>query len=349
MANINGSPRINGKKPRSPLGSTSLAEIAAIAGVSEATVSRVLNHKYGVAAKTRAQVEEALQTVGYERSTKGDIVLILVPILADALFAAMCDAVEKELSPQSLRAVICPVYPGSVAELDYVADLADMGVAAAVFLSSSNTLKNADPGPHHLLESRGIPYMTVNGGFADANVPVVSTDDWQAAELAVAHLYDLGHRRIGLIAGPAGNIPADRRVEGFLAAMDARDLADAEDLVVRHHFTIEGGRHATDELLSLGVTAIVASSDNMALGAYRSAQRKGLRVPDDVSVVGYNDSYMLDFTAPALTSVRQPIERIAGLCARTLLTMVQNRPVRTTEILVEPELRIRASTSPPPA
>jgi DNA-binding LacI/PurR family transcriptional regulator len=341
-----GAARSAGKKPRSPAGSMKLAEIAAIAGVSEATVSRVLNRKYGVAQKTREQVEEALRAVGYERGTKGEVVLILVPNLSEAIFADMCDAIEKALSPQSLRAVICPVYPGSVFERDYVEALMDMGIAAAVFLSSSNTLRNSDPGAHQLLESRGIPYISVNGGFADAAVPVVSTDDWQAAELSVSHLYDLGHRRIGLTAGPVGNIPADRRVEGFLNAMDARDLTDAEDLVVRHYYSLEGGRHAADELLELGVTAIIASSDDMALGAYRAVTRRGLRVPQDVSVIGYNDSYMLDFTDPGLTSVRQPIERIAEFCARTLMTMVQNRPVHTDEVLIEPELRIRSSTAP---
>ncbi|WP_197061114.1 LacI family DNA-binding transcriptional regulator [Microbacterium mangrovi] len=334
------------KKPRSPAGSMKLAEIAAIAGVSEATVSRVLNRKYGVAQKTREQVEAALRTVGYERATKGEVVLVLVPGLNEAFFANICDAIEKALSPQSLRAVICPVYPGTVFERDYVEALIDTGIAAAVFLSSSNTLRNADPVAHQLLESRGIPYISVNGGFADTDVPVVSTDDWQAAELSVAHLHDLGHRRIGLTAGPVGNIPADRRVEGFLAAMDARGLTDAEDLVVRHYYSLEGGRHAADELLALGVTAIIASSDDMALGAYRAITRRGLRVPDDVSVIGYNDSYMLDFTDPALTSVRQPIERIADFCARTLMSMVQNRPVHTDEVLVEPELRIRNSTAP---
>lgn len=337
-----------GRRTRSPAGTVRLAEVAAIAGVSEATVSRVLNRKYGVSASTREQVERALQQIGYERPVKGEIVLILVPGLKTPVFAAMVTAIESELTPHGLRAFVCPIVPGSVIERDYIEPMLDAGIAAAVFLSASNTLRNADPMARQLLEGRGIPYVSVNGGFPEAATPVVSTDDWRAAELAVSHLYDLGHRRIGMCAGPVGNTPADRRVEGFLEAMDARGLSDAEDYVVRHHYSVDGGRHAADELLPLGVTAIVASSDDMALGAMRAATRRGLEVPKDVSVIGYDDSYLLDFTDPPLTTVRQPVESLAETSVRTLITMIQNRGVQAGEVLIDPELRLRQSTGPAP-
>ncbi|MGX5697475.1 LacI family DNA-binding transcriptional regulator [Agromyces soli] len=338
----------NGRRPRSPAGTVRLAEVAAIAGVSEATVSRVLNRKYGVSAQTREQVERALQQVGYERPVKGEIVLVLVPGMRTPVFAAMVNAIESELTPYGLRAYVCPIVPGSAQERDYIEPMLDAGLAATIFLSASNTVRNADPVARQLLEARGIPYVSVNGGFPDGEMPVVSTDDWRAAELAVSHLYDLGHRRIGMCAGPVGNTPADRRVEGFIDAMDARGLGDAEDLVVRHHYSVDGGRHAADELLPLGVTAIVASSDDMALGAIRAAVRRGLEVPRDLSVVGYDDSYLLDFTDPPLTTVRQPVESLAESCVRTLVTMVQNRSVPPTEALIDPELRLRRSTGPAP-
>ncbi|MFD6178582.1 LacI family DNA-binding transcriptional regulator [Isoptericola sp. NPDC060282] len=338
----------SGRRPRSPAGTVRLAEVAAIAGVSDATVSRVLNRKYGVSVSTRKAVEKALRQVGYERPLKGEIVVILVPGLKTPIFAAMTWAIEQELTPHGLRAFLCPIVPGSVMERDYIEPMLDAGMVAAVFLSASNTLRNADPMARHLLEGRGIPYISVNGAFSDGQSPVISTDDWHAAELAVSHLYDLGHRRIGMCAGPAGNTPADRRIEGFVAAMDARGLNDAADYVVRHHFSVDGGRHAADELLARGVTAIVASSDDMALGAIRAAKRRGLEVPKDVSVVGYDDSYMLDFTDPPLTTVRQPVETLAENCVRTLVTMIQNRTVRATESFVDPELRLRGSTGPVP-
>lgn len=331
-------------RQRALSGGIGLAEVAAHAGVSEATVSRVINRKYGVSASTREAVERSMRTLGFAREVRGELVLLLVPDLVNPIFAQLCNAIESELSPHGLRTVLCPVHPGTVQERDYVASLADTGIAGVVFLSSMNTLRNSDPGAREMLESRGIPFVSVNGGFADVAAPVFSSDDWRAAELAVLHLFDLGHRRIGMCAGPVGNTPADRRVEGFVQVMDRLGLPDPEDFVVRHHYNVEGGRHAAEELLPAGVTAIVAGSDEMALGAVRAIQRRGLSVPGDISVIGYDDSPMLDFTNPPLTTIRQPVDHLAEHTARGIVALIGARDVRSDEVLLEPELRLRAST-----
>jgi alanine racemase len=331
---------------RAPQGTASLAEIAAIAEVSEATVSRVLNRKYGVSASTRQTVEDALRKVGYERPIDNELVVLLTPNLTNPIFARQAERIENVLSPYGLKTVICPVYPGTVQERDYVTALMDSGVAAIVFVSSSNTIRNADHRAVQLITSRGIPYVSINGGFPESEAPVVSTDDWRAAEIAIAHLHDLGHRRIGLLAGPVGNIPADRRVEGFVAALDARGVENPEDLVVRNYFNFEGGQQAAAALLSLGATALVASSDEMALGAYRAVERAGLSVPNDISVIGYDDSPLLDYTNPPLTTVRQPVERIAEHVGRIVTSLIAKREVGDQEVLVEPEIRLRRSTAP---
>nr|WP_232827681.1 substrate-binding domain-containing protein [Jiangella endophytica] len=275
-----------------------------------------------------------------------ELVLLLTPNLSNPIFARQAERIENVLNPYGLKTIICPVYPGSVQERDYVAALMDSGVAAIIFLSSSNTLRNADHRVVQLIASRGIPYVSINGGFPESDAPVVSTDDWRAAELAVGHLHDLGHRRIGLLAGPVGNTPADRRVEGFIDAMKRRGIDSSEDLVVRNHFNAEGGHQAASVLLAQGATALVASSDEMALGSYRAVERAGLAVPRDVSVIGYDDSPLLDYTAPPLTTVRQPLERIAEHVGRLTTSLISNREVDDTEILIEPEIRLRSSTGP---
>ena len=333
---------------RSPVGSTSLAHIAQLADVSEATVSRVLNRKYGVSATTRQAVEDALREVGYERPMDNELVLMLTPNLRNPIFAQQADRIENELSPHGLKSIICQVYPGTPQERDYVEALIDSGVAAIIFLSSSNTLRKADHRVLQLVQSRGIPFVSINGGFPETDAPVVSTDDWRAAELAVAHLWDLGHRRIGMIAGPVDNIPADRRVDGFVQAMDRRGVEDCDDLVMRAHFNFEGGRQAAAALLTQGVTGLVASSDEMALGAYRAVERVGLRVPDQVSIIGYDDSPLLDYTAPPLTTIRQLTEPIAEHVGRIVTALIAKRTVSPEEILIEPELHLRASTGPAP-
>ncbi|MCZ4603527.1 LacI family DNA-binding transcriptional regulator [Streptomyces sp. Lzd4kr] len=350
MTTGNGSePPKRRKGTRAAIGSMTLAQVAQAADVSEATVSRVINRKYGVAPATRQAVEEALKQIGYERPLDNRLVVMLTPNLKNPIFALQGERVENELNPYGLTTIICPVYPGTPRERDYVESLVDAGVAAIVFLSSSNTLRDEDHRVVQFVESRGIPYVSINGGFPEYEAPVVSTDDWRAAELAVGHLWDLGHRRIGLLAGPTGNLPADRRVEGFLQALQRCGVDNPEQFVVRQHFNVEGGQQAAATLLGQKVTGIVASSDEMAFGAYRAAERVGLSVPKDVSVVGYDDSPVLDFIGPPLTTVRQPIERIAENVARIVTSLISNRTVSNDEILVEPELRLRRSTGPAPS
>ncbi|MFI6320094.1 LacI family DNA-binding transcriptional regulator [Nonomuraea sp. NPDC050556] len=322
-----------------------ITEVAALADVSEATVSRVINRRTGVSAKTREAVERAMAELGYERSTKGHIVAVITPWLSNPFFADVAELIESALAPHGLKGVLCPAMPGGIQERDFVIALADHGVAGVVFLSANNTLVNGDPETYNVLAARRIPFVGVNGGFEGHDAPVFSTDDYLSAELAVDHLWSLGHRRIGLASGPTGNHPADRRVEGFVTALEKRGAGDA--LIVRQNYTIEGGQSATTELLRQGVTAVVAASDFMALGAIRAVRRQGLSVPADVSIVGHDGSMIMEFVDPPLTTVRQPIDRLAKAVARGMVALVSNQDVPKGELLFSPELVVRGSTAPP--
>ncbi|MFF0424689.1 LacI family DNA-binding transcriptional regulator [Streptomyces sp. NPDC004520] len=324
-----------------------ITDVAAHAQVSEATVSRVINRRQGVSRKTREAVERAMAELGYERQTQGQLVAVVTEFVSNPFFADVAERIESALAPHGLKTVLCPVFAGGVQELDYLTSLVDKGIAAVVFLSSSNTVEGADTDGYELLRQRRVPYVGINGEFADGvPAPVFSTDDALAAELAVDHLHRLGHRRIGMASGPSGNRPADRRVRGFVEAMARRGLDDAERWVVRQSYSVEGGQAAATALVGLGATAIVAASDFMALGAVRGIRRQGLSVPGDVSVVGYDGSAVTEFTDPALTTVRQPADRLALEVGRSVLALVGNREVPTGELLFDPELVIRASTGP---
>ncbi|MFC8506625.1 LacI family DNA-binding transcriptional regulator [Streptomyces sp. NPDC057411] len=324
-----------------------ITDVAALAQVSEATVSRVINRRQGVSKKTREAVEHAMAELGYERQTQGQLVAVVTEFVSNPFFADVAERIESALAPHGLKTVLCPVFPGGVQELDFLSSLVDKGIAAVVFLSASNTVEGADTDGYELLRQRRVPYVGINGEFADGvPAPVFSTDDALAAELAVDHLYRLGHRRIGMASGPSGNRPADRRVRGFVAAMARRGIDDAPRWVVRQSYSVEGGQAAATSLIGLGATGIVAASDFMALGAVRGIRRQGLTVPDDISVVGYDGSTVTEFTDPALTTVRQPADRLALEVGRSVLALVSNREVPTGELLFDPELVIRASTGP---
>jgi DNA-binding LacI/PurR family transcriptional regulator len=323
-----------------------LADVAREAGVSEATVSRVLNNRAVVAPDTRRVVEEAVRRVGYARASLGNLVLLVTPGLSDPFFSQLSGRIAAALAVQGFRAVIAPAAAGSTQELEYVAAMADAGMVAAVFVSASNTLAHADPSIPRVLDQRRIPFVCINGPFAGTRTPTLSTNDRLASELAVEHLWRLGHRRIGLIAGPPGNRPSDLREAGFRAAMRMRN--GEEDVVVRTEYSIEGGASAVSRLTDLGVTGIVAASDEMALGAVRAVRRAGLDVPSDVSIVGYDDAFPLEYMDPPLTTVRQPMDRIAAAVVPVLTRMVQGFPMDHGELLFDPELIIRASTAAPP-
>jgi LacI family transcriptional regulator, repressor for deo operon, udp, cdd, tsx, nupC, and nupG len=325
-----------------------IAEVAQAAGVSEATVSRVINNRGTVAADTRKAVEDAARKVGYTRARTGSLVALVTPGLHDPFFALIADRIVAALSPHGLRGVIGSAPVGSAQELDFVSAMVDAGAVGAVFVSASNTLESADPGVHRLLESREVPYACINGGFAGSRAPVLSTDDRRAAEMSVDHLWKLGHRRIALIAGPEGNRPSDRRVQGFHAAMRARGAAEADGAVVRHEYSIEGGMSAASRLYAdHQVTAIIAASDEMALGAIRAARQSGLDVPAGLSVMGYDDALPLEYIDPPLTTVQQPIDRLAAAIAPVMAALIRRRPVEESELLFAPQLIVRASTAPP--
>jgi LacI family transcriptional regulator, repressor for deo operon, udp, cdd, tsx, nupC, and nupG len=325
-----------------------IADVARAAGVSEATVSRVINNRGVVAPETRKAVEEAMRSVGYARSNVGSVVLLVTPGLEDPFFAHAAERIAAALGMHGLRGVVCSAPVGGTQELDFVSVMVDAGIVATIFISASNTLEEADPGVHRLLTRQNVPFVCINGAFEGADAPVLSTNDTLASELAVAHLWGLGHRRIGLIAGPRGNRPSDRRVSGFLQAMADRGAEPDQALVVRHAYSIEGGVSATTALFGscADVTAIVAASDEMALGAVRATRRTGRAVPGDVSIVGYDDVYPLDFMDPPLTTVRQPIERLATAVAPIVIAQVRGRRPDATELMFDPELIVRASTAP---
>jgi DNA-binding LacI/PurR family transcriptional regulator len=324
-----------------------LADVAKQAGVSEATVSRVLNGRPGISDSTRAAVLTALDVIGYERPSslrgrKARMVGLVVPELQNPIFPALAEVVAGALAQRGFNAVLC-TRTGSMSEAEYVEMLLERQVSGMIFAGGQYAEADA-PHDHYtrLLQLR-LPVVLLNAAADHLEFPRVSTDDAVAMEQAYAHLAALGHQRIGLILGPTDHVPSRRK----LSAYEAVTGGLADELVERTRFSLEGGHAAAARLLARGVTGIVCASDPMALGAIRAARRAGKSVPGDLSVVGYDDSAFMSCTDPPLTTVRQPIEAIGKAAVEMLVGQIEGLPVTVEELFFEPEIVARGSTAPP--
>ncbi len=330
-----------------------LAEIAAHAGVSEATVSRVLNDKPGVSDAARGSVLTALDVLGYERPSRlrrrsAGLVGLVVPELENPIFPAFAQVIDDALAGRRFTPVLCTQSPGGISEDEYVESLLDHGVAGILFVSGRHADSGADHERYRTLVDRRLPVVFINGYVAGIDAPFFSTDDHDAMAIAVRHLAQLGHSRIGLAIGPARYVPAARKQEGFAAALGdvlGTTAAEARRWTAEGLFTVEGGAAAARQLLEQGATAVVCGSDLMALGAVRAARELDLDVPGDVSVVGFDDSRLIQFLDPPLTTVRQPVQAMAGAAVSALVDAIDGRPVPSREYLYKPELVLRGSTA----
>ncbi|MGD0556051.1 MAG: LacI family DNA-binding transcriptional regulator [Streptosporangiaceae bacterium] len=329
-----------------------LSDVAKKVGVSEATVSRVLNGKTGVSESTRESVLTALDVLGYERPTqlrrgRARLIGLVLPELQNPIFPALAEVVGGALAQRGFTPVLCTRTAGGMSEADYVSMLLEQQVSGVVF-AGGHYAEQAAPHDHYrLLHERGIPCVLFNAAIEHLEFPCVATDDMTAAEQAFTHLASLGHQRIGLVLGPEDHMPSRRKLESFrsLTADAGFDVAPVEHAL----FSLEGGQAATTRLLRHGITGIICASDPLALGAVRAIRRAGLSVPGAVSVVGYDDSAFMNCTDPPLTTVRQPIESMGKAAVALLVDQIENAAVYPEELLFEPELVVRGSTGPAPA
>lgn len=337
------------KKPR-------LLDIAEVSGVSTATVSRVLNGKPGASDDVRNAVLAALDMLGYERpailrhKTSG-LVGVVVPELNNPIFPAFAQGLEYRLAQHGYTPLLCTQSPGGTTEDEAIELLLGQGVSGIIFVSGLHADSSVALDRYHDLRSRGIPLAFINGWADGVDGTFVATDDAAGMDGAVRHLTSLGHTRIGLAIGPDRLVPAQRKIAAFRAALAGYlDIADAEPHIFRTLYTLEGGQVAAENLLDSGHTALICGSDLMALGAIRGVRGRGLHVPRDVSVIGYDDSPLIAFVDPPLTTVHQPVGALCQTVVAAILGELDGNPGPRTELLFRPDLVVRESThAAPPA
>jgi len=330
----------------------SLREVARHAGVSVATASRVANGSFAVAPATRARVERAMRELLYVpagRRSETGLIGVLVPELANPIFPALAQAIETRAAPDGLASILCNTGEAAFREIDYVHMLLDRRVEGMIFISCEMTnLRGQHSHYLKLAEEEGAKLVFVNGAIHTLDVPSVGVDERAAGEIATQHLLELGHERIGFVAGLEHYLPTQLKAAGRASALTAAGI-DPAGLTVHADFSTEGGGRALEELLDLPEppTGVICSSDMMAIGALHAAYRRGIRVPEELSIVGFDGIDATNWTIPELTTVEQPIAQIADTAVQTLQTLIEQPGRALPSSYFRPLLRVRSSSAPP--
>jgi DNA-binding LacI/PurR family transcriptional regulator len=328
-----------------------LRQVAAHAGVSLATAWRVAANADSVRLETRERVERAMRALLYTptapRPATGMIGL-LVPELANPIFPAFAQAIEMRAAEVGLSSILCNTTGATYREVDYVHTLLDHRVEGMIFVSCEMTNLRGEHGHYAQLAREGARLVFVNGAISSLDVPSVGVDERLAGEIATRHLIELGHERIGFIGGPEHYLPTRLKLAGRASALQAAGL-DPERLVAHAEFSVEGGRAALASLLSrsTSATGVACSSDVMAIGAMLEAHERGIRVPEQLSIVGFDGIEATTWTRPELTTVEQPIVRIADAAVQALRQLIGDADARPASSYFAPTLKVRKSTAPP--
>ena len=330
---------------------TRIQDVARIAGVHASTVSRVLNPRTrGLVSEAVAErIESLARKLGYSpdpvasglRTRRSATIGVLIPDIANPVFPLSLRGIEQALAAAGYTAIMANTDNDAARARDALQRLAARRIDGIIIATS--TRRDALIG---LCSGLELPAVLVNRAADGRKVSAVINDDSAGIALAVAHLYALGHRAIGHVAGP-GNISTGRaRRAGFLAAIKAHGLA-APPVAVAGSYSIAAGERACTQLLGLGrrISAIVAANDLLALGCYDALKRRGLACPRDMSVTGFNDMAFADRFDPPLCSVRIPHRVMGEAAARLLLARIADPRAPIQEIKLQPELVVRASTA----
>jgi LacI family transcriptional regulator len=348
MTTADRSPTAGAGKP-APAGArrTTLAAVAHLAGVSIATVSKVVNGRSDVAPETRSRVQELLRRHDYvapvdrrtesaERPTvevqfAGD----LKPYVAEALGGVVEAATELGVS-----VVISQPDRGP----RWARDLVSMGRRALIAVTSVYTPAYLDA-----LTQAGLPLVVLDPlHLPHSEVNSVGPTNFAGGFAATQHLLGLGHRRIAYLGGPAVAAANQARAHGYRAAMEARTTPVPEAYIRSGEFAFQTGVQGAAALLDLAAppTAVFAGNDEIALGVVEAARTRGLRVPEDLSVVGFDDTLLARVASPPLTTVRQPLREMGGVALRTALRLADGEKLESHHVELATELVVRASTAP---
>ena len=329
---------------------TTLATIATEAGVSLPTVSKVVNGRPDVAPSTRARVERLLHEHHYSRGgprrhRRSDLIDLVFNGFDNPWAVEILRGVEEWCAAHSTAVAVSAVRHGDAPPVSWASALADHATDGVILVTSE--LTDVQTGQ---LGGAGVPLVVIDPVNAPPpDIPSVGATNWAGGLAATEHLIELGHKRVAAIAGPGNYLCSRARIDGYRSALERAGISFDPELVRHGDFHHEGGFAQGHELLNLPdrPTAIFAGSDQQAFGVYEAARQRGLRVPEDLSVVGFDELPVARWAPPPLTTVRQPLAEMGRTAAQMLSELVEGGSLRSTRIELSTELIVRESTAAP--
>lgn len=326
-----------------------IQDVAQAAGVSTATVSRTLSKPSVVAKATREAVLNAVAATGYRvnatasnlRRQRTGTVIVLLPNLANPFFSQILAGLASVLTPAQFGMLIADTQSGPDPE-ERLRHYLTSGQADGLILLDGTLSPDA-------LSVAGRPPVVLACEWMGRDLPSVRIENGKGAALAVGHLAQLGHRKIGHVTGPRGNVLTETRLDGFRSALSGLGLPCLDDWIIEGDFSMDSGAAAGRHWLGMAdrPTGIFLSSDEMAIGFLGEVQRAGIRVPEDVSIVGFDNIEIAQHLSPGLTTIRQPRTQIGVRAAELLLTLIESGSLVGQSEVIEVEFIRRGSAARP--
>ncbi len=334
-------------------GRPTIRDIAALARVSPATVSRVINGRPEVSEAVRERVLRVVAEHGYSvtrpplTGMRSGLVGVTLPLIHHSYFSEILAGVGEAFYEHEIPMVLCPTLHEHDREVTLLQRLRHGTTDGAILI-----LPEEDQEELAALQEQGYPFVIIDPRMTpDERAPTVSASHLSGAREATEHLLGLGHRRIAAITGPQNWIATEERLRGYRGALAEAGVTPDPQLQIDSNFRDNGGRLATQQLLALEEppTAIFAFNDMMAIGALQAIRQHGLRAPEDISVVGFDDTYEATIMHPPLTTVRQPLAEMGRMAVSQLVRLLQNQRIEALHVELATRLVVRESTAPPRA
>jgi LacI family transcriptional regulator len=339
----------NGRSPR-----LTIRQVADLAGVSTATVSRVINGRADVSDRARDAVMSVVREHGYStnRTARGlsagrtGLVGVTLPVLHHSYFSVILAGAGEALYEHDMRMVLCPTHHEHEREVTLLDRLMQGTTDGALLILPEESGEELSA-----LHEHGYRFVIVDPlKPLDERVPTVSAAHSSGASEAVEHLLGLGHRRIAAITGPRGWIATEERLRGYRAALATCGVMPDPRLELESDFRVKGGVQAANALLDLEdpPTAIFAFNDMLAIGAMQAARQRGVAVPEELSVIGFDDTFEASIVTPTLTTVRQPLAEMGRMAVALLVRLLHSQRIEALHVELGTKLVARESTAPAP-